>query len=34
VTDALIVEGFNEEEIRLIMGGNVLRLLSSALPPQ
>lgn len=33
ITDALLAEGFDEEEIKLIMGGNVLRLLSETLPP-
>jgi len=33
VTDALVAEGFNDDEIRLIMGGNVIRLLSETLPP-
>ncbi|HST51176.1 MAG TPA: dipeptidase [Pyrinomonadaceae bacterium] len=32
ITDALLAEGFNEDEIRMIMGGNVIRLLSEALP--
>jgi microsomal dipeptidase-like Zn-dependent dipeptidase len=32
ITDALLSEGFSDEEIRLIMGGNVLRLLSQTLP--
>jgi len=32
ITDALIAEGFGDDEIRLIMGGNVLRLLSQTLP--
>lgn len=32
ITDALIEEGFNEEEIRLIMGGNAIRLLMQSLP--
>lgn len=32
ITDALLAEGFGDEEIRLIMGGNVLRLLSQTLP--
>ncbi|HYY96120.1 MAG TPA: dipeptidase [Pyrinomonadaceae bacterium] len=32
ITDALLAEGFSDEEIRLIMGGNVLRLLSQTLP--
>jgi microsomal dipeptidase-like Zn-dependent dipeptidase len=32
VTDALLEAGFNEEEVRAVMGGNVFRLLASALP--
>ncbi len=32
VTEALLREGFNDEEIALIMGGNVVRVLLSALP--
>ncbi|MDQ5837367.1 MAG: dipeptidase [Acidobacteriota bacterium] len=32
ITDALLSEGFSDEEIRLIMGGNVLRLLAETLP--
>ncbi|MCA1592954.1 MAG: membrane dipeptidase [Acidobacteria bacterium] len=32
VTDALLAEGFNDEEIRRIMGGNVMRVLSENLP--
>jgi microsomal dipeptidase-like Zn-dependent dipeptidase len=32
ITDALLAEGFNEDEIRMIMGGNVFRLLSQTLP--
>ena len=32
LTDALLQEGFNEDEIAKIMGGNVLRLLSENLP--
>jgi len=32
ITDALLAEGFNENEISLIMGGNTLRLLSENLP--
>ena len=32
VTDALLAEGFAEDEVRLIMGGNVLRVLSETLP--
>ncbi len=33
VTDALLAEGLAEEEIRLVMGENVLRLLAELLPP-
>jgi microsomal dipeptidase-like Zn-dependent dipeptidase len=32
ITDALIEQGFGEEEIRMIMGGNVVRLLTQTLP--
>ena len=32
ITDALLAEGFNEEEVALIMGGNVLRVMSETLP--
>jgi membrane dipeptidase len=32
VTHALLEEGFGEEEVALIMGGNVLRVLSETLP--
>ncbi|MDT5269781.1 MAG: rane dipeptidase [Acidobacteriota bacterium] len=32
VTDALLEEGFNEEEVSAIMGGNVFRLLAETLP--
>jgi microsomal dipeptidase-like Zn-dependent dipeptidase len=32
ITDALIAEGFSDEEVALIMGGNVLRVLSEILP--
>jgi microsomal dipeptidase-like Zn-dependent dipeptidase len=32
ITDALIAEGFGDEEVALIMGGNVLRVLSETLP--
>jgi len=32
ITDALLNEGFSAEEIRKIMGGNVIRLLESHLP--
>lgn len=34
ITDALLAEGFDEEEIALMMGGNVLRVLSKNLPPR
>jgi len=34
LTDALLKQGFTEDEIRLIMGGNALRLLSKALPAE
>jgi microsomal dipeptidase-like Zn-dependent dipeptidase len=34
VTDALIEQGFSDDEIRLIMGGNALRLLREGLPKQ
>jgi len=30
--DALLKEGFTPEEIRLVMGGNVFRLLGELLP--
>lgn len=33
ITEALMESGFTEEEIRKIMGGNVLRLLRETLPP-
>lgn len=33
VTDALIDEGFGDDEIQLIMGGNALRVLHQTLPP-
>ncbi|HSM60105.1 MAG TPA: membrane dipeptidase, partial [Longimicrobiales bacterium] len=33
LTDALLVRGFVEEEIRKVMGGNVVRVLREALPP-
>jgi len=33
VTEALLDEGFSEEEVGLVMGGNVLRLLAATLPP-
>lgn len=32
ITDVLLGAGFNEEEIKLIMGGNVLRVLAENLP--
>ena len=32
ITDALLAEGFTDEEVRAVMGGNVFRLLSEALP--
>jgi microsomal dipeptidase-like Zn-dependent dipeptidase len=32
ITDALLAEGFNENEIGMIMGGNVLRVLEQNLP--
>ena len=32
LTDALLAEGFDEAEIELIMGGNVLRVLAQTLP--
>jgi microsomal dipeptidase-like Zn-dependent dipeptidase len=32
ITDALLAEGFGEEEAALIMGGNVLRVLAETLP--
>jgi len=32
ITDALLAEGFNDDEIRMIMGGNVIRVLSENLP--
>jgi membrane dipeptidase len=34
LADALLKEGFSEEEVGLIMGGNVLRLLRETLPGQ
>jgi microsomal dipeptidase-like Zn-dependent dipeptidase len=34
VTDALLEEGFTEEEVAAVMGGNVFRLLSETLPRQ
>lgn len=32
LTGALLAEGFSEEEVRLLMGGNVTRVLTSVLP--
>jgi microsomal dipeptidase-like Zn-dependent dipeptidase len=32
ITDALLDEGFTEDEIQLIAGGNVIRLLLGTLP--
>ena len=32
ITDALIAEGFTDEEIKLIMGGNAIRVLLTSLP--
>jgi microsomal dipeptidase-like Zn-dependent dipeptidase len=32
LTDALLGAGFSEEEVQLIMGGNVLRVLTHTLP--
>ena len=32
ITNALLSEGFQEEEIKLIMGGNVFRVLAENLP--
>ncbi|HKQ53904.1 MAG TPA: dipeptidase [Pyrinomonadaceae bacterium] len=32
ITDALIAEGFSQEEIRMIMGGNAVRVLMQSLP--
>lgn len=32
LTDALLAEGFTEEEVALVMGGNVARLLAATLP--
>ncbi|MDZ7343750.1 MAG: dipeptidase [candidate division KSB1 bacterium] len=34
LTEALLNEGFNETEVALIMGGNVLRILQQGLPSQ
>jgi membrane dipeptidase len=33
VTDALLKQGFSDAEIRLIMGGNILRVVWATLPP-
>ncbi|HEY0101010.1 MAG TPA: membrane dipeptidase [Pyrinomonadaceae bacterium] len=32
ITNALLAEGFGEEEIKMIMGGNVLRVFAEHLP--
>jgi microsomal dipeptidase-like Zn-dependent dipeptidase len=32
ITDALLAEGFTEEEVALVMGGNIARLLAATLP--
>ena len=32
LTDALLAEGFTDEEVALVMGGNVARLLAESLP--
>jgi membrane dipeptidase len=32
ITDALIEQGFNDDEIQMIMGGNALRVLKDSLP--
>lgn len=32
ITDALLKAGFTEDQIRLIMGGNVVRVLRQTLP--
>jgi len=32
ITDALVAEGFSDEEIKLIMGGNAIRVLLATLP--
>ncbi len=33
ITDALLRSGFTDEQVRKVMGGNVLRLLTETLPP-
>ena len=33
LTDALLSDGFDDDQIGAIMGGNAIRLLSAALPP-
>ena len=33
ITEALLAEGFSEQEIRQIMGGNAVSLLRRLLPP-
>ena len=33
LTEALLADGFTEEDVGLIVGGNVLRLLRETLPP-
>jgi microsomal dipeptidase-like Zn-dependent dipeptidase len=33
ITDALLAEGFTEDEVRMVMGGNELRFLLANLPP-
>jgi microsomal dipeptidase-like Zn-dependent dipeptidase len=33
ITEALLAEGYSEQEVRLIMGGNVVSLLLRLLPP-
>jgi microsomal dipeptidase-like Zn-dependent dipeptidase len=32
LTDALLAEGFGDDEVGKVMGGNVLRLLEASLP--
>jgi membrane dipeptidase len=34
LTQALLDEGFGEEDIRKIMGGNAIRVLTESLPPE